>query len=150
MNSKQPKNNYGKVYIKKLAGFTIIETGDDIKTVRESSFTNFLIDKLELEQASKNKIELREVARIKKLKEQEQARKNEIEHQAQAHIKGKLTAILPEHWIADLEQLRYRWIKKKYSSRKIQYLTVKNLCHMFVAHLRMRWDNLWLSDHYPN
>jgi hypothetical protein len=53
-------------------------------------------------------------------------------------INKNLLSVLPEEWQADLQALKKRWLKNKFSSFKIRRLTIKYLCDMYFAVVRIK------------
>jgi len=61
-------------------------------------------------------------------------------------IKKKLLSALPEEWQADLQALQKRWMKKKYSSFKIRKLTIKYICDMYFAAMKIKIENFYFFN----
>lgn len=61
-------------------------------------------------------------------------------------INSSLVSILPEDWLSDFATQRERWIKKNFSQRQIKYLTFRYLLDMFWGYLKIKIENIWLSN----
>ena len=61
-------------------------------------------------------------------------------------INKNLLSVLPEEWQAEFYVLQERLIKKKYSSFKIRRLTIKYLCDMYFAVVRIKIENFYFFN----